>query len=46
VVTDPMLLATGGLKAPGTFGVEGEGADILVGEAQHLAFPRTMGTRP
>ena len=43
VVTDPMLLATGGLKAPGTFGAGGEGADILVGEAQHLAIPRTMG---
>src|SRR5215831_11571778 len=39
VVSDPMLLATGGLKAPGTFGHAGEGADILVGEAQHLAIP-------
>src|SRR5919109_4180988 len=43
VVTDPMLLATGGLKAPGTFGAEGEGADILVGEAQHLAIPPHYG---
>ncbi len=43
VVTDPMLLATGGLKAPGTFGQEGEGADILVGEAQHLAIPPHYG---
>src|SRR5256885_872192 len=43
VVTDPMLLATGGLKAPGTFGVDGEGADILVGEAQHLAIPPHYG---
>src|SRR3989454_4955971 len=43
VVTDPMLLATGGLKAPGTFGVAGEGADILVGEAQHLAIPPHYG---
>jgi glycine dehydrogenase len=38
-----MLLATGGLKAPGTFGAEGEGADILVGEAQHLAIPPHYG---
>src|SRR5262245_42248867 len=43
VVTDPMLLATGGLKAPSTFGAEGEGADILVGEAQHLAIPPHYG---
>src|SRR5919108_3034687 len=43
VVTDPMLLATGGLKAPGTFGAAGEGADILVGEAQHLAIPPHYG---
>src|SRR5439155_1074256 len=43
VVTDPMLLASGGLKAPGTFGQEGEGADILVGEAQHLAIPPHYG---
>src|SRR5499433_2048937 len=28
VVTDPMLLATGGLKAPGTFGQAGDGADL------------------
>ena len=43
VVTDPMLLATGGLKAPGTFGQAGEGADLLVGEAQHLAIPPNYG---
>ena len=43
VVTDPMLLATDGLKAPGTFGTAGEGADILVGEAQHLAIPPHYG---
>jgi glycine dehydrogenase len=43
VVADPMLLATGGLKAPGTFGTAGEGADILVGEAQHLAIPPHYG---
>ncbi len=42
-VIDPMLLATGGLKAPGTFGEEGTGADILVGEAQHLAIPPHYG---
>ena len=43
VVTDPMLLATGGLKAPGRFGQAGQGADILVGEAQHLAIAPNYG---
>ncbi len=42
-VIDPMLLATGGLKAPGSFGQAGEGADILVGEAQHLAIAPNYG---
>jgi glycine dehydrogenase len=43
VVIDPMLLATGGLKAPGTFGQQGQGADLLVGEGQHLAIPPHYG---
>ncbi|MGE3536345.1 MAG: aminomethyl-transferring glycine dehydrogenase subunit GcvPB [Candidatus Tectimicrobiota bacterium] len=43
VVTDPMRLATDGLRAPGTFGRDGAGADILVGEAQHLAIAPHYG---
>jgi glycine dehydrogenase len=43
VVIDPMLLATGGLKAPGTFGQRGQGADLLVGEGQHVAIPPHYG---
>ena len=43
VVIDPMLLATGGLKAPGTFGQQGQGGDLLVGEGQHLAIPPHYG---
>ena len=40
-VVDPMLLATGGLKAPASYGRKG--ADILVGEAQHLAIGANFG---
>jgi glycine dehydrogenase len=43
VVVDPLLLATGGLKAPGTFGHQGKGADLLVGEGQHLAIAPHYG---
>lgn len=43
VVVDPFLLATGGLKAPGTFGRNGQGADVLVGEGQHLAIAPNFG---
>jgi glycine dehydrogenase len=43
VVIDPMLLASGGLKAPGTFGQRSQGADLLVGEGQHLAIPPHYG---
>jgi glycine dehydrogenase len=43
VVIDPMLLATGGLKAPGKFGHKGQGADLLVGEGQHLAISAHYG---
>ncbi len=38
---DPLLLATGGLKPPSEFGAKG--ADILVGEAQHLAIGPNFG---
>ena len=40
-VIDPMLLATGGLKAPAQYGQKG--ADILVGEGQHLAIGANFG---
>lgn len=40
-VIDPMLLATGGLKAPTEFG--GGGVDMIVGEAQHLAIGPNFG---
>ncbi|MGQ4809060.1 Glycine dehydrogenase (decarboxylating) [Candidatus Entotheonellaceae bacterium PAL068K] len=42
-VIDPLLLASGGLKAPGTFGGDGQGADLLVGEGQHVAIPPHYG---
>ena len=40
-VVDQMLLATGGLKAPANYGRQG--ADILVGEGQHLAIGANFG---
>ncbi|NBB80394.1 MAG: aminomethyl-transferring glycine dehydrogenase [Verrucomicrobia bacterium] len=40
-VIDPLLLAPGGLKAPCEFGQAG--ADIIVGEAQHLALAPNFG---
>ena len=40
-VIDPLLLAEGGLKAPIDFG--DKGANIIVGEAQHLAFDPNFG---
>lgn len=40
-VIDPLLLAPGGLKAPCDFGLNG--ADIIVGEAQHLALAPNFG---
>ena len=40
-VIDPMLLATGGLKPPSAYGRAG--ADILVGEGQHLAIGPNFG---
>jgi len=40
-VIDPMLLATGGLKAPSHYGKKG--ADIIIGEGQHLAIGANFG---
>ena len=40
-VSDPLLLSTGGLRPPIQFGKRG--ADILVGEGQHLATPPNFG---
>ncbi len=40
-VVDPLLLASGGLKPPAAFGKKG--ADIITGEAQHLASPPNFG---
>lgn len=42
-VIDPLLLATGGLKAPTQFGSRAQGADMIVGEAQHLAIAPNFG---
>lgn len=42
-VIDPLLLGTGGLKAPSAYGKSGQGADIIVGEAQHLAIGPNFG---
>ncbi len=42
-VVDPMLLATGGLQAPATFGHDDAGADLLVGEGQSLAIAPHFG---
>tara|TARA_R110000868_G_scaffold242548_1_gene498061 strand:- start:27555 stop:30560 length:3006 start_codon:yes stop_codon:yes gene_type:complete len=42
-VIDPMLLATGGLKAPSTFGSNQQGCDMIVGEGQHLAIAPNFG---
>lgn len=40
-IIDPFLLATGGLKRPVDFGQQG--ADIIVGEGQHLAIGANFG---
>ena len=42
-IFDPMLLATGGLKPPASFGSEGQGVDVIVGEGQHLAIGPNFG---
>lgn len=40
-VVDPLLLASGGLKQPSLWGASG--ADMVVGEAQHLAVAPSFG---
>ncbi len=40
-IIDPILLSTGGLKPPSVWGQEG--ADMFVGEGQHLALAPNMG---
>ena len=40
-IIDPMLISGGGLKPPSVFGQKG--ADIIVGEAQHLAIGPNFG---
>lgn len=40
-VVDPVLIGPGGLKPPSEYG--SKGADIVVGEAQHLAVRPTFG---
>jgi glycine cleavage system pyridoxal-binding protein P len=40
-VIDPLLLAKEGLQAPSDWGAQG--ADIIVGEAQHLALAPNFG---
>ncbi len=42
-VFDPMLLGTGGLKAPAQFGSHERGAHMIVGEGQHLAIGPNAG---
>ncbi|OFZ16187.1 MAG: glycine dehydrogenase [Bdellovibrionales bacterium GWA2_49_15] len=48
-IIDPILLATGGLRAPADFGMMKDeagkkvGADLIVGEAQHLALAPNFG---
>jgi glycine dehydrogenase len=42
-VVDPILFATGGLKQPSLWGATARGADILVGEGQHLAIGPNFG---
>ncbi len=42
-VIDPMLLATGGLVPPSEYGTQKQGADIFVGEGQHLAIAPNFG---
>lgn len=42
-VIDPMLLATGGLKAPSLWGKDALGCHMFVGEGQHLAIGPNFG---
>ncbi len=42
-IIDPILLSTGGLVPPSEFGSKKQGADIFVGEGQHLAIGPNFG---
>ncbi len=42
-VIDPMLLGPAGLKPPVKFGARAQGADMIVGEGQHLAIGPNFG---
>lgn len=42
-IVDPVALANNGLKEPASWGSKKEGADILVGEGQHLALAPNFG---
>lgn len=42
-IFDPMLIATKGLIPPSQYGSEQQGADIIVGEGQHLALSPNYG---
>jgi len=42
-VIDPMLLATGALKAPVKYGSKEQGCDMIVAEGQHLAIGPNFG---
>ena len=42
-IVDPIALANDGLKEPAAWGANKEGADIMVGEGQHLALAPNFG---
>ncbi len=42
-IVDPMLLGSGGLKAPVKYGTRSQGADMVVAEGQHLAIGPNFG---
>ena len=42
-IVDPVALANDGLKEPAAWGSNKEGADIMVGEGQHLALDPNFG---
>lgn len=42
-IIDPVALGNSGLKEPASWGSNKDGADILVGEGQHLALPMNFG---
>ncbi len=42
-IVDPMLLGSGGLKAPAKYGTRAQGADMVVADGQHLAIGPNFG---